>query len=177
MMNISLKKLTAEDLPLLQAVGRATYEPYYPHIWYEGGMDWYVHFCFNQEKLGAELISPNTEYWLATDHTGQTIGFLKLVLQKALPDGSEPNALYLEKVYLMPAFFGKGCGQYLIEFAVERARQLKRHAVWLMVMACGPVQVYERQGFQLLHSEQLDATLFHRMRLEYRGIHTMTRSI
>lgn len=176
-MDISLKKLTTEDMALLQAVGRATYEPYYPHIWYEGGMEWYVDFCFNAEKLEEELISPNIEYWLAADNTGETIGFLKLVLQKPVPNGSGPNALYLEKVYLMPDFFGNGYGQYLIEFAVERARQLKRQAVWLMVMECGPMQVYEKQGFQLLYSEQLDVALFHRMRPEYREIRTMARSV
>lgn len=148
-MNFQIRKLTPTDLALLQRVGRATYEPYYPHIWKPGGLNWYMEKCFGTDVLAVEFADPNTEYLLATDMQGQFIGLLKLVLKKPVPGLSIENALYLEKIYLMPAFFGKGMGQKLLEWVAEKARMLGREAVWLMVMKTGPVQAYERAGFTI----------------------------
>ncbi|HRI61403.1 MAG TPA: GNAT family N-acetyltransferase, partial [Saprospiraceae bacterium] len=154
-MNFQIRKLTSDDLSLLQRVGRDTYTPYYPHIWKIGGLDWYMEKCFGTESLVAEFADPNTEYLLATDMEGQIIGFLKLILQCPVPDANIDNALYLEKIYLMPVFFGKGAGQKLMDWVVKKARQLGRKAVWLQVMKTGPVRAYERAGF-----ENIGATRF-----------------
>jgi GNAT superfamily N-acetyltransferase len=148
-MNFQIRKLKPDDLPLLQRVGRATYEPYYPHIWKAGGLDWYMEKCFGTEVLVGEFADPNIEYLLASDAEGQVIGFLKLILQKPVPEQPIEKALYLEKIYLMPAFFGQGAGQKLMEWVVQKARTLGCEAVWLMVMKTGPVQAYERAGFTI----------------------------
>ena len=147
-MSFSYRQLLFPDLKLTQKVGRETYEPYYPHIWKPGGLDWYMEHCFGAESLAAEFRDTNIEYWLAEDGPGQVVGLLKLVLQKPVPDSPVRDALYLEKIYLMPDFFGKGFGQDLIGFAKQRAMQLSRKAIWLMVMKSGPVWAYERAGFQ-----------------------------
>lgn len=147
-MKFHIRKLTLDDLSLLQYVGRATYEPYYPHIWKPGGVEWFMEKCFGTEVLKNELPGPNTEFLLATDSGGQIVGLLKLILLKPLPDGSITNALYLEKIYLMPDYFGKGVGQELMSWVANRAMQLGREAVWLLVMKTGPVKAYERAGFE-----------------------------
>lgn len=136
------------DMPLIQSVGRDTYEPYYQHIWYPGGVEWYLDRCFNADSLTTELADPNVAYYLPRDKNGEIVGLLKLLMEKPTPDGSIANALYLEKIYLMPAFFGRGAGQALMAFAVEKAAALGRQAVWLMVLKNGPVQAYARAGFQ-----------------------------
>jgi len=147
---IQFQKMSITDLPLIQHYGRATYEPYYPHIWKPGGLDWYIERCFGTETLQAELADPNIEYLLPTDAAGQVIGLLKLVLKKPVPDHPMENALYLEKIYLMPNFFGKGMGQRLIEWVVDQAKNLGREAVWLTVMQTGPRSAYERAGFHTI---------------------------
>jgi GNAT superfamily N-acetyltransferase len=144
------QKLGLDDIPLLQEVGRASYVPYYPHIWRPGGLEWYVDKCFNTETLQTELSDPNYEYLIPRDAQGQIIGILKLILEKPVLDSPISNALYLEKIYLMPDFFGKGAGQKLMEFVFEKAAALGREAVWLMCMENGPVWAYERAGFQTI---------------------------
>jgi GNAT superfamily N-acetyltransferase len=165
-MPFTYRQLGLPDLPLLQQVGRQTYEPYYPHIWKPGGMDWYMERCFGQEMLLSELSDPNIEYWLAEDGASQIVGFLKLVLKKQVQDYPLENALYLEKIYLMPDFFGQGAGQHLIAFAKQRAIQLVREAVWLMVMKSGPVWAYERAGFRTVGAVLWD---FELLKVEERG--------
>jgi len=63
--------LELADLPLPQYAGRATYEPYYPHIWQEGGLDWYIEHCFGTPALQMELADPNVEYLLPYDVEGR----------------------------------------------------------------------------------------------------------
>lgn len=146
-MDFHIRQLTVEDLPLMQYVGRATYEPYYQHIWKPGGLDWYMEKCFGTQVLESEFADSGKAYLLATDQDAQIVGFLKVIWQKQAPGTFVTNALYLEKIYLMPAFFRKGAGRQLIEWVLEKARQLDREAVWLEVMKTGPVQAYERAGF------------------------------
>ncbi|MFN0175124.1 MAG: GNAT family N-acetyltransferase [Saprospiraceae bacterium] len=158
-MPFTYQQLMVADLALTQKLGRETYEPYYPHIWKPGGLDWYMEHCFGAEILASELVDPNIEFWLAKDEAGQSVGLLKFILQKQVPDHPIKNALYLEKIYLMPAFFGKGVGQLLMAFVKERATQLGRAAVWLMVMKNGPVWAYERAGFKTVGEVHWDFEL------------------
>ena len=147
-MDFHIRKLTIDDLPLMQYIGRATYEPYYPHVWKPGGLDWYMEKCFGTKALMADFAEPDKEYLLASDPEGQMIGFLKVISHKQAPGTAIINAFYLEKIYLMPAFFGKGVGRQLIEWVADKARGLGREAVWLEVMKTGPVKAYERAGFE-----------------------------
>ena len=169
-----LQKLSLDDLVLLQYVGRATYEPYYPHIWHPGGLDWYMERCFGTDVLRHDFTDPNIAYFLATDASAQIVGFLKLVQENPLPDGSITNALYLEKIYLMPDWFGKGAGQQLMEWTMEQATAMGREAVWLNVMKTGPVRAYERAGFRIIGETSFDFDL---LKVEQRGAWTMVKTV
>lgn len=136
-----------EDLTALQHLGRATYEPYYKHVWHPGGVDFYMEHCFGTDTLREQLSDPNIAYYLPSLPNGTPMGLLKLGLSKPTPDGSMTNALFLEKIYLLPAFMGKGQGQTIIQYAIDMARSLGRDAIWLTVMEKGPVAAYERAGF------------------------------
>jgi ribosomal protein S18 acetylase RimI-like enzyme len=173
-MDLNIRKLRPADLPLLQYAGRATYEPYYPHLWKPGGQDWYMEHCFGTEILERELLDANIDYLLAYTAAGsnELVGLLKLILEKPVPGGLCANALYLEKIYLMPDFFGRGIGQELLEYVLERARALGREAVWLQVMKTGPRQVYEKAGFETVGEAPIDFDL---MKEEERGLWVMWR--
>ncbi|MBL7826271.1 MAG: GNAT family N-acetyltransferase, partial [Saprospiraceae bacterium] len=133
-MYLQFTPLGLEDITLIQHLGRASYEPYYRHIWHPGGIDWYMDLCFNEASLRKELSDPNVTYLLPQTENGEIIGLLKLLLLKPAPNHLEDNALYLEKIYLMPAFYGKGMGQLLMQYVFETAQSLNRAAVWLMVL-------------------------------------------
>lgn len=128
--------------------------------------------CFGDEVLRHELADPNIEYLLA--YTGadkkDTIGLLKLVLEKPVPGVTCANALYLEKIYLMPAHFGKGRGQLLLSYVLDRARALGREAVWLQVMKSGPRHVYEKAGFETIGEAPIH---FELMKESERGLWVM----
>lgn len=158
-MSFQLRRLGPSDLTLLQQTGRATYLPYYPHVWYPGGQEWYLEKCFNDATLSTELADPNVEYLLAMDGEGKKVGFLKLLLLKPPPEGLEPNALFLGKIYLFPDYFGRGLGRLLLIQVEEKALALGRRLIWLQVMRTGPVQAYEKAGFQILSPTRFEHAL------------------
>lgn len=172
---VQYKPFTATDIPILQHLGRATYEPYYAFLWYEGGLDWYMDRCFSTQTLRAELADPNIEYQLYSDDSGNLVGFMKLVLLKPVLYGSQENALMLEKIYLLPGSTGKGFGRQLVGKVIERARALSREAVWLTCMDAGPLEAYKKMGFRKDNAYRLDD--FTLMREEYRGINVLVKSL
>ncbi len=168
---IKVERATQVDLDELQAIGVASYLPHYQHLWKAGGVDWYMNRCFAVAVLQNELNDDNIEYYFVRADE-QNIGFVKLVLQKPVPDSDIKNALYLEKIYFVKEWTGKGVGRKLIEFAIERARELKRDCVWLTAMDTSekPIAAYEKAGFTIHSRTRLD---FELMKAEFRGMVVM----
>ena len=176
---IKIRRLFLSELPLLQILGRATYEPYYQHLWFEGGVEWYLHRCFNTETLQKELQDDRIEYYAAETETGQPVGMLKWVHRQLPPASvvSQPifeQALYLEKIYLMPEFFGKGVGQILLEMVAEKAREMGKKALWLQVMHSGPLKAYEKAGFTKVGESRFEFDL---LRPSERGAWVMLKTL
>ena len=127
-MNFEIIKASSSDLPALQDIGASSYLPHYQHLWLAGGVEWYMQRCFGTRVLQDELSDENIEYhFVRVD--GENVGFAKIVLQKSVPNSSVENALYLEKVYFIKEFTGKGAGRRTIDFAVARAQELRRAAI------------------------------------------------
>jgi GNAT superfamily N-acetyltransferase len=130
-------------------------------------LEWYLQKCFGDEFLQNELVDTNVEYYIISSEL-ENIGILKLVLRKPLPDSDVENALYLEKIYFIKEWTGKGVGRELINFALDRAKELNRDYVWLVAMdtAEKPIAAYERAGFTIHCRERLD---FEMMKDEFKG--------
>jgi diamine N-acetyltransferase len=163
-----IKKASLADLKDLQDIGIRTYLPHYAHLWKEGGVDWYLQRCFADEVLKNELSDPNVEYYIISAE-GLNIGILKLILLKALPDLEVENALFLEKIYFIKEWTGKGVGRETMQFVFDRTRELNRDCVWLKAMDTSdkPIAAYERAGFMEHARTHLD---FEMMKEEYRGM-------
>lgn len=165
---MQIKKANLADLKELQDIGVRSYLPHYTHLWKKGGVEWYMRRCFADEVLESELSDPDIEFYFARSEY-ENIGILKLILHKPLPDSDAGNALYLEKIYFVKEWTGKGVGRELIEFTFNRAKELKRDCVWLMAMdtAEKPIAAYQKAGFVIHSRTRLD---FEMMKEEYRGM-------
>lgn len=168
---MEIKKADLCDLRELQQIGIASYLPHYTHLWKTGGVDWYMNRCFADEALQKDFFDSMAEYYFVKADE-RKIGFLKLVLQKPVPDSDIQNALYLEKLYFVKEWTGKGAGRKLIEFAVERAKELERDCIWLTAMDTSekPIAAYQKAGFTIHSRVRLD---FELMKQEFRGMVVM----
>lgn len=168
---MEIRKIGLSEISRLQKIGELSYTPHYSHLWKPGGVEWYMDRCFSEGVLQKELADENIEYYIISAEN-EDIGILKLVLQKPLPDSEGENALYLEKIYFIKEWTGKGVGREIINFALERARALKKDCVWLMAMDTSdkPIAAYERAGFVMHSRTRLD---FEIMKEEFRGMVVM----
>ncbi len=170
---MKLRKAGLSNLQELQDIGAKTYVPHYTHLWKPGGVDWYINRCFDLGFLRNELTDTNVEYYIVEDG-GENIGMMKIVLEKPMPDSNVANALYLEKLYFVKEWTGKGVGKKLIDLALHRAIELNRQCVWLMAMdtSAKPIAAYERAGFTVCSHTSLDDE-FGLMKKEFRGMVVM----
>ena len=170
---MNIRKADLKDLLELREIGIESYVPHYVHLWKPNGIEWYLERCFGEEFLEKEIADPNVEYYIA-EESGKKIGVLKIILKKPLPDSDAANALYLEKIYFIKEWTGKGVGRKLIEFVLSRAAELKRECVWLMAMdtSAKPIEAYKKNGF-VVHSYARLGDEFELMKEEFRGMVVM----
>lgn len=168
---MEIRKIGLKGIDELQSIGERSYTPHYAHLWKPGGVAWYMQRCFAAAVLEKELADENVEYYIVSENR-ENIGILKLILKKPIPDSKIENALYLEKIYFIKEWTGKGIGRKLIEFAFNRARDLNRDCVWLMAMDTSdkPIAAYERAGFEIHSRARFD---FEIMKEEFRGMVVM----
>lgn len=167
-------KVELPKLKELQDIGVKSYVSHYAHLWNAGGVEWYLNRCFGEVFLEKEIADPNVEYYIIENENAR-IGIMKLVLRKAVPNSAIENALYLEKIYFVKEWTGKGIGAQTIEFAVRRAAELNRECIWLEAMdtAAKPIAAYEKAGF-VQHSRAKLSDEFALMIKEFRGMIVMT---
>lgn len=167
---MKIRKVGLPNLRELRDIGIESYVPHYAHMWKPDGLEWYLERCFGDEFLQKELSDANVEYYIVSSEK-QNIGILKLILREPLPDSDTENALYLEKVYFVKEWIGKGVGKKSIEFVLRRAEKLECDCVWLMAMdtAAKPIEAYKKSGFTE-HSRTVLSDEFKLMKKEYRGM-------
>lgn len=170
---MKIRKVGLPDLNELQVISRKTYVQHYTHLWKPGGMEWYLNRCFSDQSLRNDFADSDIEYYIIEDGR-ENIGMMKIVLKKAVPNSNSENALYLEKIYFVKEWTGKGAGKESIEFAMRRANELDRDCVWLMAMdtSLKPIAAYQKAGF-IIHSRTKLGDKFELMKKEFRGMVVM----
>lgn len=165
-----IRKVGSPDWRELRDIGIESYLPHYSHLWKTGGVDWYMNRCFGKSYLKREIADANVEYYII-ENDGEKIGMMKILLQKGVPNSDVENALYLEKIYFVEKWTGKGVGRKTIDFVLRRAARLKRDCVWLEAMdtAAKPIEAYEKAGFAQ-HSRFRLSDEFELMKEEFRGM-------
>ena len=147
--NIEIKKANQSDIELLQNIGRQTFFEKFTEDNSEENMLKYALEAYSFEKIAGEVNNPNSQFYLATLNN-QTIGYLKINLGDAQTELQDPQALELERIYVLKEFQGKKIGQMLYEKTLELAKQAKVNYVWLGVWEenTGAIKFYEKNGFK-----------------------------
>jgi ribosomal protein S18 acetylase RimI-like enzyme len=145
---MTLRLLTAPDIPALQQISRQTFsETFAAHNTAEN-MRSYLEEQFSLDKLTTELNNPGSRFYFAVEND-HPIGYLKLNSGNAQTELQEENGLEIERIYVSKAFLGKKIGQLLYEKAVEVARLQKAAYIWLGVWEENhrAIGFYKKNGF------------------------------
>jgi|SRR5688572_715793 len=148
MQDITIRKITLEDLNQLQKISRQTFSETFSESNSEENLKKYLEEGFSVESLTAELNNENSEFYFAElDNT--VIGYLKLNFGQSQTELKDDKALEIERIYVLQEFHGKKVGQLLYEKALQIARQKNADYVWLGVWEENPraIKFYQKNGF------------------------------
>ncbi len=146
---LKIRKATYADTELLVAIGRQTFFEKFTDDNSEENMLQYASEAYTFEKIASEVNNVNSQFYLATLNN-QTVGYLKINFGEAQTELQDPQALELERIYVLNEFQGKKIGQLLFEKTLEIAQQAKVNYVWLGVWEenKGAIKFYEKNGLK-----------------------------
>lgn len=177
---ITLYRASVADAEMLSTLAKDIYKEHYLHLWHAGGAEWYMNTnAYPVHKIESELINKNIEYLIAVEN-GNRLGYLKIVLTAELSSNHKhSNAMEVERIYLHKAAMGKGLGKKLMDFALEKARELKKEIIFLKAMdtSIEAIRFYNKLGYTIRGSMQLPLPEFSLMKEEYLGMVILQRPV
>lgn len=148
MENITIQKVTLNDVNQLQKIGKLTFSETFSGDNSEEDMKKYLDENFSTEKLTDELNNKNSEFYFAKlENT--VIGYLKLNFGESQTELKDNKALEIERIYVPKEYHGQSVGQILYEKAIQVAKQKDTDYVWLGVWEenLRALSFYKKNGF------------------------------
>lgn len=128
-----------EDIPTAQKLAREIWEEHYTKILSQEQIDYMLDLFYSTEKIQSEIEEGISWEMLMDDK--KPIGYLVCKI--------ESEKLYISKIYLKEETRGKGLGKFLLNHAVELAKQNGKKSIYLNVNKYNTdsIEFYERMGF------------------------------
>ena len=148
MEQIIIERATLADINKLQEIGRTTFSEAFAAVNTEENMKEYLEKGFSEEKLKGELSNQDSQFYFA-QLDGEVIGYLKINIGQAQTEKLNLDALEIERIYLLKAFYGQKVGQLLYQKAIDIALEMQASYVWLGVWEENyrALRFYEKNGF------------------------------
>ncbi len=165
-MKYHIQKLQPSDNHFISELSKSIYLQTYTSLWDDFG-EWYVETMYSPKKLYSELMDNNSEFYCFMVEE-KAIGYLKINLQV----NYDSSGFEIERIYFEESSSGKGYGSILLNFGINKAKQLGKKNVYLKVMNSSKniIKFYKKHGFQNISEYNLD---FETMKDEFRQINTM----
>ena len=148
MTEISIRKVTLNDIHLLQSISKQTFFDTFSAHNSKENMQNYLDEQLSIPILTAELNDKNAEFYFATNNN-VVIGYLKINFGQSQTELQNINAIEIERIYVLKEFHGKQVGQLLYNTAIEIAKQNQAQFVWLGVWEKNlrAISFYQKNGF------------------------------
>ncbi|PFA62880.1 GNAT family N-acetyltransferase [Bacillus sp. AFS015802] len=147
-MTTILKKCTLEDAPALQEISYDTFNETFKEQNSPENMKAYLDKAFNLEQVETELTHRSSHFYLVYVHDA-VAGYLKVNTGDAQSEEMGHESLEIERIYIKSMFQKHGLGKYLLNKAVEMAREQHLKNVWLGVWEKNEnaIAFYKKMGF------------------------------
>src|SRR5690606_33227825 len=115
---ILIRKVTLNELPELQQIGKRTFAETFASENSEENMQVYLEKGFSVENLRSELADENSEFFFAV-LDAEVTQYLTINFGASETEIKDANSLEIERIYVLRDFHGKKVGQKLYEKAME----------------------------------------------------------
>ncbi|RBQ03001.1 GNAT family N-acetyltransferase [Pedobacter miscanthi] len=147
MEQIIIERVSITDIKKLQEIGRTTFFEAFAGVNTAENMKDYLENSFSEEKLETELNNKDSQFYFALVN-GNVVAYLKINTGEAQNEKMN-DALEIERIYVLKAFYGKNVAQNLYQKAIDIAYEMQVGTVWLGVWEENyrALRFYEKNGF------------------------------
>lgn len=147
-MTINIKQCTLEDLHSLQQISYETFNETFKDQNSHHNMKAYLEKAFNLQQLEKELTNISSQFFYVY-FNNEVAGYLKINTNDAQSEEMGNESLEIERIYIRNKFQKHGLGKYLLNRAVEIAREHNKEKIWLGVWEKNKnaIAFYKKMGF------------------------------
>ena len=147
-MKIKIRKCTPDDLGNLQEISLETFNDTFKHQNTQENMKAYLERAFNLKQLEKEVDNPFSEFFFVYFNS-EIAGYLKVNTGDAQTEEMGNESLEIERIYIKSKFQKHGLGKYLLNKAMEIAKERKKKNIWLGVWEKNEnaIAFYKKMGF------------------------------
>ena len=154
----------------MQGICTKSYSEVFADHWNKNGLEVFLEGQFGSARLKSNLQDVDTEYFFILKGK-EKVGFLKVNF-RSLDDLSELDNCELEKIYILPAYSGKGIGKLAMTETIDRLKKRGKELVFLCVIDTNEsaIAFYKKLGFKFHSKTRLEIAHF---KEELRGMNRM----
>lgn len=147
-MDTTIRLVDVWEAGVLLEIAKRTFEESFAHLNNPTDFDQYVRDKFSLSQIQKELADPESQFFFL-EKDARVRGYLKVNWGKAQSEDKLPEALEIERIYLLKADKGQGLGKLLLEKAQQIAYEKQVSSIWLGVWEhnASALRFYERAGF------------------------------
>jgi len=142
---VRVRRITDQELPIIQRLGHEIWHRYYPGIIPQAQIDYMLSIWYQPTAMAREMQTKGVWYALIEAAGHGPVGYLSF---ERYPEG----ILFINKLYLLPEMHGRGIGAIALQWVNERAEELDCHSVHLRVNKhnAPAIRAYQRAGFRFI---------------------------
>lgn len=147
--SINIRYGTPADAALLAEIGAQAFAETFAADNTPENLAAYLATAFSPSVQAAELVEPLSCFLIA--ERGETaIGYARLRAGHVPPEVGDPNAVELQRIYVLKDWLGYKVGAALMQASLEEARTRNYTTIWLGVWEQNPraIAFYQRWGFE-----------------------------
>lgn len=147
-MTITIQKCTLGDLGVLQDLSVETFKETFEDQNSPEHMKAYLERAFNAGQLEKELLNISSEFYFIHSN-GVLAGYLKVNTNEAQSEIMDNLSLEIERIYIRKNFHKQGLGGYLMNTAIDIAKEQNKEKIWLGVWEKNEraITFYQKIGF------------------------------
>ncbi|WP_437395986.1 GNAT family N-acetyltransferase [Flagellimonas lutimaris] len=147
-MPLHLRECVSTDLDTLVKISKETFAAAFEKDNDPKDFMVYIEKAFSPKTLAAELANKDCLFHFVFEDR-ELVGYFKLNVASAQTDVHDPNALEIERIYVVEAHQGKKIGAWMLQEIIMKARTLEMEYIWLGVWEHNPkaIRFYQRHGF------------------------------
>ena len=147
-MSLYLRECVNADLDTLVKISKETFAAAFEKDNDPDDFQSYIQEAFHPNKLAAELVIKDCHFHFVYNDD-ELVGYFKLNMGAAQTDVHDPNALEIERIYVLENHQGKKIGSWMLQQIIVLAKSLGKEFIWLGVWEHNPkaISFYHRHGF------------------------------